>query len=64
MICSKSGVLSTGTIALGILPVSGRSLVASPPTRITAFITLRLCSWLLIVFRLDCFRFYHKLTSL
>ena len=29
----------TGTIAFGILQVRGRSLVASPPTKITALIT-------------------------
>ena len=56
MTCSRNGVLSTGTIALGMLQVRGRSLVASPPIRIIAFIALLvLVYWecLIIVF-------YHK----
>ncbi|GAH20431.1 unnamed protein product [marine sediment metagenome] len=40
MTYSRNGLLSTGTIALGMLQVRGRSLVASPPIRITAFIII------------------------
>ena len=40
MTCSRNGVLSTGTMALGVLQVRGRNLVASPPVRIIAFIAL------------------------
>ena len=42
MTCSRNGILSTGTMALGVLQVRGRSLVASPPTRITAFMAVML----------------------
>ena len=40
MTCSRNGMLSTGTVALGVLQVRGCSLVASPPTRITAFMAV------------------------
>ena len=35
--CSRKGLLATGTIGLGTLQVRGRSRKPSPPTRMTAF---------------------------
>ncbi len=45
MTCSRNGILSTGTIALGVLQVRGCSLVASPPIRITAFMAVMLAQF-------------------
>ncbi len=39
--CSIIGLLASGIIGFGVLLVSGRSRVPSPPARMTAFTTPR-----------------------